>query len=144
MDISSYLEKIKYDVIDDVRRMRCVVRRKWYVITPEETVRQCCLHHLIACGYSPKLLSVEKQIVVNQLKRRFDILVYDQRGKPIILVECKAPSVSLSQVGLDQVYSYNHKLGVSYIWYTNGHDHRIYTYEEDGQVKSVDSLPRQS
>jgi len=141
VDISRFLSELQYQQEDAVRKVRCAVRQRWYVLTPEETVRQCCLRYLISIGYSPKLISVEKQIRVNGLKRRFDILVYTKAGIPKILVECKAPKVSLHQSGLDQVNAYNHVIKVGHVWLTNGHAHVIYARNEDEVFKPVSTIP---
>ncbi|MEL6124465.1 MAG: type I restriction enzyme HsdR N-terminal domain-containing protein, partial [Bacteroidota bacterium] len=78
------------------------------VLTPEESVRQTCLLHLMDLGYAHKQIAVEKSIKVNTLIRRFDILVYDRQGRPYLLVECKAPAVRLSQTDLDQMSAYQY------------------------------------
>jgi hypothetical protein len=100
-----------------------IVRRKWIVLTPEEMVRQAMLHFLHNhLQYPINWMAVEKQIQVNGLKKRFDILVYDKTMKPRIMVECKAPDVSINRSTFDQIARYNITIGVSLLVVTNGHD----------------------
>jgi hypothetical protein len=100
------------------------VRRKWVVCTPEEWVRQHCVRYLIEeLGYPPGLLSVEKGLKVNGLSRRTDVVVYSRKQEPLLIVECKAPEVALSQSTFDQVARYNLTLRVPYLLITNGLNH---------------------
>ena len=96
LDISIYLDRIHIRLDDDIQQIKCAVRKRWFVLTPEEVVRQTALHYLLNLGYSERLISVEKTVWVNGLRRRFDILIYDSKGNPFILVECKAPSIKLT------------------------------------------------
>ncbi len=87
------------------------IRKKYIVLTPEEWVRQhfvCYLQH--EKNYPISLISVEKQLIINNLKKRFDILVFNRNGQPKIIVECKAPSVKITQDTFDQIARYNLKL----------------------------------
>lgn len=100
------------------------IRRKWVVCTPEEWVRQHCIRFMVeACGYPPGLLAVEKGLKVNGLSRRTDVVVYSRQQQPILIVECKAPEVALSQATFDQVARYNLTLRVPYLLITNGLSH---------------------
>ena len=84
------------------------IRKRYVVLTPEEWVRQHFIHFLIERkGYPAQLIAVEKEIQVCGMKRRFDIVCYDRQATPYLIVECKAPSVSLSQVVFDQAFQYN-------------------------------------
>lgn len=100
------------------------VRKKYVVLTPEEWVRQHVLYYLTEIkGYPKSLIAVEKQLVVNALKKRFDILVFNKQGLPEIIVECKSPSIKISQHTFDQIARYNLKLNASYLMVTNGLSH---------------------
>ncbi|MCF6214352.1 MAG: type I restriction enzyme HsdR N-terminal domain-containing protein [Flavobacteriaceae bacterium] len=101
-----------------------VIRKKYVVLTPEEWVRQHILHFLInQKGYPKSLISVEKQVVVNNLKKRTDIVVYNTSGLPHIIVECKAPSVKVSQKAFDQIARYNLNLKATFLIVSNGLEH---------------------
>ncbi len=98
-----------------------MIRRKYVVLTPEEWVRQHLLQFLVNERKFPQsLLSVEKKVVVNRLYRRTDIVVYSNELQPVLIAECKAPSVKITQSVFDQAARYNMTLGVSYFLLSNG------------------------
>jgi len=100
------------------------LRKKNLLLTPEEWVRQHILRYLIEeKGYPPSLISAEAGLKVNQLSRRYDALIYNRRGEPVLLIECKAPSVSVKQETFDQVLAYNRQLQASHLLVTNGLKH---------------------
>jgi hypothetical protein len=101
-----------------------VFRQDWFVLTPEEWVRQNFARYLCdGLGYPTGLMLLEQKISCNNLSRRCDIVIYSRLGKPIILVECKAPEIVLSQKVFDQIARYNSALGVSILLVTNGLTH---------------------
>lgn len=101
-----------------------IIRKKNVVLTPEEWVRQHFIHYLIEEKNYPKsLISVEKQLKVNNMIKRTDILVFNNLGFPNIIVECKASSISISQNTFDQIAKYNLKLQANYLIVTNGLQH---------------------
>lgn len=118
-----------------------LVRRKWVVAQPEEEVRQRLLHYLIETrGIARALIGVEKEIQYHDLRKRFDVVVFDAQAQPLILVECKAPEVALSQAALQQIARYNaviqaHHLlltnGLQLLFFSRGADGR-YAYQPDG------------
>lgn len=96
-------------------------RRKYVLLTPEEWVRQNCLHFLNKHkNYPMNLLSVEKSFKLNNLVLRYDIVAWSKNGEPILLVECKAPDVKISQQTFDQIAVYNLQLKIPYLVVTNG------------------------
>ena len=100
------------------------IRKKFVILTPEEWVRQHVIQFLIKeKGYPKHLIAVEKQLEINGLKKRFDILVYDAQAKPVVLVECKAPKVLINQATFDQIAQYNMKVDATYLMLTNGLNH---------------------
>jgi hypothetical protein len=98
-------------------------RRKFVLLTSEEWVRQNCLHFLHEYKNFPiSLLSVEKSFKLNNLLLRYDIVAYSNKAKPVLLVECKAPEVNITQRTFDQIAVYNLELKVPYLLVTNGID----------------------
>jgi len=96
-------------------------RRKYVLLTPEEWVRQNCLHFLCKHKNFPmSMLSVEKSFKLNNLVLRYDIVAYSKKAKPVLLVECKAPEVKITQQTFDQIAIYNLELKVPYLLVTNG------------------------
>ncbi|MBG7612978.1 type I restriction enzyme HsdR N-terminal domain-containing protein [Polaribacter sp. BAL334] len=99
-------------------------RKKYVVLTPEEWVRQHVAYFLLEeKKYPISLISVEKQFLINTLKKRTDIIIFNALGNPEIMVECKAPSVKITQETFDQIARYNLKIKANYLFVTNGLDH---------------------
>ncbi|ADY30593.1 MULTISPECIES: type I restriction enzyme HsdR N-terminal domain-containing protein [Cellulophaga] len=101
-----------------------VIRKKFVVLQPEEWVRQHVVHHLIhQKKYPISLINVEKQLVINDLKKRYDVVVFKPNGNINILVECKAPEITITQATFDQIARYNMQLDANYLMVTNGLNH---------------------
>jgi hypothetical protein len=99
-------------------------RKKYVVLTPEEWVRQHVASFLLEeKKYPISLISIEKQFLVNHLKKRTDIIIFNASGNPEIMVECKAPTVKITQETFDQIARYNLKIKANYLFVTNGLDH---------------------
>ena len=117
------------------------IRKRWLILTPEEWVRQNILQYLIQVKKYPAVLfAIEKEIPLGDLKKRFDIVVYDKNSKPWMLIECKEMNVVLDEHVLDQVLRYNITLQVPYLVITNG----IYCFaylNENGQLTGLSTLP---
>lgn len=100
------------------------LRKKYFVLTPEEWVRQHYVSFLIdQKKYPISLIGIEKQLTINNRKKRTDILVFNAAGKPDIIVECKAPQIKITQATFDQIARYNLKLKANYLIVTNGLEH---------------------
>jgi hypothetical protein len=100
------------------------LRKKYLVLTPEEWVRQHFVQYLIdEKRYPASLIALEKQLVINNRKKRTDILIFNKNGTPEIIVECKAPSIKITQDAFDQIARYNLKLNAHYLIVTNGLQH---------------------
>jgi hypothetical protein len=103
------------------------VRKKWVLLTEEEKVRQYCIHRLIHRHRFPvTLIAVEKQITLNGLTKRYDIVVFNRLGNPYLVIECKAPSVKLDQSVLEQLARYNATLKAEMIGVSNGLEFRFF------------------
>jgi hypothetical protein len=97
------------------------IRKSWLLLTDEEWVRQNFVSFLVnIAGYPSSAIALEKELMLNGLKKRFDILVYDNAFQPWLMVECKAASVKLGEGVLQQALRYNITLPVPYIIITNG------------------------
>lgn len=100
------------------------LRKKFIILTPEEWVRQHVVQYLLSeKKYPSSLLSVERQLKVNNLIKRYDILTYNPDGSIHLVVECKASSVKISQDSFDQIARYNLSLNATYLMVTNGLQH---------------------
>lgn len=120
-----------------------VVRKKYVKLTAEEWVRQHFLHFLISQKKVPlSLIVVETSIKYNNLSKRCDIVVYNRRGKPALIVECKAPGVEISEGVFHQVAMYNMTLKVPYIAVTNGIEHYSCRIDfEKGSYRFLKDIP---
>jgi hypothetical protein len=103
------------------------IRKKWLVLNPEEWVRQNCVQFLINEKKFPiGLLQVEKKIEVFNTVKRYDLVVFNTEKKISLLVECKSPSVKITQEAFDQIARYNTVIQSEYLMLTNGLDHFYY------------------
>jgi hypothetical protein len=118
------------------------IRRCWLQLTEEEWVRQNFVQYLISVMHYPaSLVALEKEISLNGLKKRFDILIYDRAHQPWMMVECKSPKVQLSENVLQQVLRYNISVPVIYLVITNGNQTTGWK-KEDGSLIILQSLPQ--
>ncbi len=109
------------------------IRRMWVLMLPEEEVRQHLIRWLIADrGISPLLISVEKEIRYRNMRRRFDLVIFDRNGHPWLLGECKAPTVPISQDTINQIARYNQVLGAPHLLVTNGRGLIIFSRNAQG------------
>ena len=117
------------------------LRKKWLLLTPEEWVRQNFVQYLIKTkSYPSSLIALEKEIRLGELKKRFDILVYDNNHQPWMMIECKAGEVKLDDNVLQQVLRYNISVPVSFIVITNGS--YIYVWQKENKgLRSIDEIP---
>ena len=100
------------------------IRKRFYVLTPEEWVRQNFIQYLIQEKEFPaSLMSIEKGLKLNGMQKRTDIVQYNKSGNPVLIVECKAPEIKLTQDTFDQAARYNLTLHVDYLIITNGLEH---------------------
>ena len=131
---------------NEVISVFCVVRKKNLVLTPEEWVRQHIIHYLIHHLATPVgLISSEAGIKVNTLDRRCDILVYGNDKKVKVLVECKAPDISINEKVLHQIAQYNSKIQADYLWLSNGIHHKFYFLDRSQhKLVELEGLPTYS
>ena len=100
------------------------IRKKFIILTPEEWVRQHVVQYLLLDKSYPKSwINVEKQIKMNGLTKRYDVVVFNPDGSIFLLVECKAPEIKISQHTFDQIARYNLELKAEYLMVTNGLEH---------------------
>lgn len=101
-----------------------VIRKRFVILQPEEWVRQHCIHYLIDYkGYPKSLINIEKELIINSLRKRYDIVVFNSDGSIHLIVECKAPAISINQNVFDQIALYNLSLNATYLMISNGINH---------------------
>ncbi len=99
-------------------------RKKYVSLTPEEWVRQHFIRFLIEnFGYPSSLIAIEKQLILNKMKKRCDAIVYNNNAEPIVIIEFKAPNIKITQQTFDQAAVYNTKLNVQFYMISNGLEH---------------------
>src|SRR5690606_29543750 len=120
------------------------VRKKFILLTPEEWVRQHVVKFLTEEKQYPKShINVEKVLKINGLTKRYDVVVFQPNGKIHLLVECKAPEVTISQSVFDQVARYNMTMDAAYLMVTNGLNHYFCRIDkEQEQYTFLRELPQ--
>ncbi len=138
------------------------LRRRWVALTPEEEARQKTLYLLVEhLGVPAGRLAVEYSVKVNGQDKRADAVVFGDEGQPLMVVECKAATVALTDTVLDQAVRYHSAFppskgvaegrgiqthpspqggGVKYLLLTNGTT--FYCYQTEGSsLQPLDHLP---
>lgn len=101
-----------------------VIRKRFVILQPEEWVRQHCIHYLIDYkGYPKSLINIEKELIINSLRKRYDIVIFNSDGSIHLIVECKAPTININQNVFDQIALYNLSLNATYLMISNGINH---------------------
>lgn len=96
------------------------IRKRWVILTPEEWVRQNFIKYLVEeKKYPAVLIAVEKEIKLGELKKRCDIIIY-QNSKPWMIIECKEMNVPVNEKTFEQILNYNQKMDVQFLITTNG------------------------
>ena len=120
-----------------------IIRKKHYVLTPEEWVRQNLIHYLVLnLNYPKSLIKVEAKLKYNNLTKRADILVYDNNFAIKLLVECKSYKIKLNKSAFDQASVYNKKFKSEYLMVSNGINHFCCKYDwKNKNIIYTDSFP---
>ena len=100
------------------------LRKQFVRLTPEEFVRQQFVSFLIEYkGYPSSRLANEIGIVLGNVRKRCDTVLYDNYLQPLMIIEYKAPSALISQKTFDQIARYNFALQVPWLIISNGIQH---------------------
>lgn len=135
------LQWFKTEMRDNKMNVFDPLRKKYVLLTPEEEVRQKVLYLLVEQLKVPSgLIAVEYSVKVNGLDKRADAVVFGKEGQPLMIVECKAPSVKLSDKVLDQAIRYHSALQPRFLMLYNGET--CYCFKvEAGNLQALDHLP---
>lgn len=117
------------------------LRKRWLLLTPEEWVRQNFVQYLIKIkNYPASLIALEKEIWLGELKKRFDVLIYNKDHRPWMMIECKGGEIKLNDAVLQQALRYNISVPVEFIVITNGSF--TYGWQRTGRdLKLMSELP---
>ena len=97
---------------------------------------------MIEKNYPKSHINVEKLLLINTLRKRYDILVFRPNGEILILIECKAPEITISQTTFDQIARYNMTLASEFLMVTNGHNHYFCKMDfENEKYQFLEELP---
>jgi hypothetical protein len=131
---------IRTRVVNGRKEIFDTIRHTYVTCTPEEVVRQIYIHYLIHDLHVPPItISVEKKIIYHQLVRRYDIVVVSKE-QCLLIVECKAPSIALSENIVYQIAAYNNVMQAKYIVLFNGKQEFI-CKKTNNQYLFCESLP---
>lgn len=131
-------------VVDGKPSILDPLRRKYVRLTPEEWVRQNLIQFLVQDRGCPKgLTAVEKRLDFHGKPFRADVVVHDRQGRPVLMAECKEPSVPIAQEVFDQIANYNRVVQAPYLLVTNGLTHYCYAIDRENQTyRFLEELPR--
>ena len=120
-----------------------ILRRKYVALTPEEWVRQHFIHYLIEHkNYPASLLANEVPLQIGEKRMRADSVLYDNQLHPRIIIEYKAPNITLTQKVFDQITVYNLLLHVDYLIVSNGMTTYICKMDYEKQTyKFLETIP---
>ena len=120
------------------------IRKKFVILQPEEWVRQHCVNYLIEEKQYPKsLINVEKELTLNKLRKRYDIVVFNSDGSIHLIVECKSAKIKINQNVFDQIARYNLALNASYLMVTNGINHYYCQMDhENERYQFLEDIPK--
>lgn len=117
------------------------LRRSWLRLTAEEWVRQNFVQYLVQVKlYPASLIAIEKEIRLGELKKRFDILVYNYEHKPWMMIECKEMNIRLDESVFEQLLRYNIAIPVRYMVITNG-TYCIGFEKSNNRLQLLETLP---
>jgi type I site-specific restriction-modification system R (restriction) subunit len=98
----------KFKTVNQKTQIFDSIRKKYIALTPEEWVRQNFICFLVEeKKYPASLIAVESGLKYLSQKKRTDIVIYSNVGKPIVIVECKAPEVAIKEETFEQISRYN-------------------------------------
>lgn len=119
------------------------LRRKFVQLTNEEWVRQNLINYLATDRKVPMtMMASERGLLVNKMPKRFDLLIFSSNGSPIMIVECKAPHVTVNEDVFYQAARYNITLQVDYLLITNGLEHHcIHVNYKTGETQFLKEIP---
>ncbi|MBD98537.1 MAG: restriction endonuclease subunit R [Verrucomicrobia bacterium] len=139
------LPKYEFNLIHDGNKNKIFdpIRKAYFVLTPEEWVRQNFIRFLIEeKGVPAGLMAIEKEMALHQMKKRMDILCYSKDGIPLMMVECKAPKISITQKAFDQIGRYNISQRLPYLIVTNGIEHYCAKIDfTEGKYEFLKNIP---
>jgi len=142
LNLPEYHFELKSQTAEQKKLIYDTIRKKFIPLTPEEWVRQHWLRYMIEELQVPaSLIAVEAGLKLGRLQKRADVVVYNNTGAPILLLECKAPSVAISRDTFEQAARYRTQLPVKYMCVSNGLQHFCCAFSDSGSHEFLDGVP---
>ena len=134
---------VKTRIVEGQQQIFDEIRKKYVALIPEEWVRQLFINYLVNDRKFPKgLLAVEHPLTINNVNHRADIVAFASNGKPLVVVECKAPDIQVNQSVIQQISRYNILLKAPILILTNGLIHFCVRIDFEKNISSpLDSIP---
>ena len=144
VDLNIPEQNIEIKSINSKNYIFDLIRKKHLVLTPEEWVRQNLVSYFINDLYYPKgLIKTESSLKYNNLKKRSDILIYNNDMTHYMIVECKSYKMKLNKSHLNQSAIYNKIYRSRYLMVSNGMEHIVCEYNwENETFKFRNSIPK--
>ncbi|MFN7014896.1 MAG: type I restriction enzyme HsdR N-terminal domain-containing protein [Bacteroidia bacterium] len=141
LNLPEYEFKIKSNV--DGKSIYDIARKKFVALTPEEWVRQHWIHYLSKdLNYPLSLMIVEASLKVNNLRKRADIVIYNQLKHPYLIVECKAPNINLTNQVFSQIINYYSSIKAEILIVSNGLKHVCFKFNHTTkQTEFLNEIP---
>lgn len=120
-----------------------VLRKKKLILTPEEWVRQHWIHFLHTHkSYPLSLMKTEGGLILNELQKRSDLLIYNNKGEKVLLAEFKAPHIKITASTFEQISNYNTIHKIPLLLVSNGLEHYFCKVDfESGTYEFISDLP---
>ena len=143
VDLNIPEQNIEIKIINSKNYIYDLIRKKHLVLTPEEWVRQNLVSYFINDLHYPKgLIKTESSLKYNNLKKRSDILIYNNDMTHYMIVECKSYKIKLNKSHLNQSEMYNKIYRGTYLMVSNGMEHIVCEYDwENETFKFRNSIP---
>ncbi|HMQ07968.1 MAG TPA: type I restriction enzyme HsdR N-terminal domain-containing protein [Saprospiraceae bacterium] len=143
LQLNRYKDRLEIKKQGNKTFIKDKLRKKFIILQPEEMVRQLLIEFFIEnLIYPLNLVQIEKSIFVNNVPKRFDLIVYDRTIKPFLLVECKSHKIALNQNVVDQIAIYNMAVQAPYLLVTNGMESIcIEINPKEQSFRIIDHLP---
>lgn len=126
-------------IINNKYYIFCIIRKRFYILTPEEWIRQNLIQFLIE-EKKYNNIYVEFPILFNSRKKRVDIIIF-KNNYPYILIECKSPKIKINFMKtIEQIFIYYYKLKSRYIMITNGIYNKIF-FIYNHKIFFIEDLP---
>tara|TARA_B100002019_G_C21182469_1_gene554440 strand:- start:560 stop:1006 length:447 start_codon:yes stop_codon:yes gene_type:complete len=137
-------QDIDIKIIESKNYIFDLIRKKYLILTPEEWVRQNLVRYFINdLNYPKGLIKTESSLKYNNLKKRSDILIFNNDMTHFLVVECKSYKLKLNKSHISQSAMYNKIYKSKYVMISNGLDHIVCKYDwNNDSFEFMKSIPK--